>query len=488
MIHQRDTASRVRDLYEDGHDPAFGLVVDILQPVSEVELAEAIEADGRLRLALGRSVDLDRYLAAEQLEAKPVALDAAIEVALRAASRASAPDQRDVDYLVSRYPKLQRPIREAAMLAQALRSTTSIRRRLTHDHPARRLPADFGPRLADGRARYELLELLGEGASGAVYRAVDRHLSDDGAAATVAIKVFAPGADPALADWMRGEALKARRVSHENVVRALDRGETDEGESYIVYEFVDGGDLGSYVRARGLPLPARQAARLLSQVARGVQAVHAAGLVHCDLKPGNIAMTRDGAPKVADFGIAMREGQQPRAELGAPGAPLGNLAFISPEQFRGDPGAYSFPSDIYALGGMLAYFVTGELPNGATAEAIRTSHRAPRPVDPPARLDRDLRRIIVRATDPDPARRHASASELADDLDRGAQRRPLQWGRTGLGRRARLFARRRPVLTALALLALGGVATAAGVKIREDVRRVDVGDFISEVMEGYVND
>ncbi len=486
MIYQNDTAARIRTLYDDGGDPPFSAVLDHLRPATDAALGEVIELDGRLRLTLGRDVALDRYLVAEQIESKMVALDAAIEMALRASSRSSAPSDRDVEMLVGNYPRFERPIREAAMLAQALRSTTSIRRHLITDDPRRPLPADFGPPLSDGRLRYELLELVGEGATGAVYRAIDRNLSDDGAEATVAIKVFAPPATESLGEWMREEALKARRVTHENVVRALDRGETDRAESYIVYEFIEGGDLGEFIRARKLPLPVREAARLIASVARGVQAIHTAGLVHCDLKPGNIALTRDGQPKVADFGIAMREGQTPRADLSAPGLPLGNLAFISPEQFRGDPGAYSFPSDIYALGAMLAFLVSGELPNGRTPDAIRVRHMAPRPVTLTGRFDPDLSRVIARATDPQPSRRYASAEQLADDLDRWVQRRPLAWGGTPFPRRARLFVHRRPVLTAFAALALLGLATAAAIKLREDLRRNEAIGLIEVMSQNYV--
>src|SRR5690606_22348148 len=364
MAPLNDKVDRVRDLYDDGCDPSFRAVVAALSPGSIDELASLIETDGRLRLALGRDVTLDRYLEVEEVEERGVTLDAAIEMALRSASRSSVPGRRDVEAMVQNYPRLERPIREAADLAATLGSTTSIRRGATHAEYLRRLPFALGPLLTDGRPRYELLEIVGEGGTGTVYRAVDRNLSDDGAAATVAVKIFSPPSDPALAAWMRDEALKARRVAHENVVRALDRGEVEGGSSYIVYEFVEGGDLGERIRLEGLPMRPRSAARLTASVARGVHAIHSAGLVHCDLKPGNIAIAADGRPKVADFGIAMREGHPPEIELGESGSPVGTLAFISPEQFRRDPGAYSFPSDIFSLVAMLAFLVSGRTPYG----------------------------------------------------------------------------------------------------------------------------
>lgn len=471
MAPPTDNVDRVRDLYDDGCDPSFRAVVAALSPGSADELASLIETDGRLRLALGRDVTLDRYLEVEEVEERGVTLDAAIEMALRSASRSSVPGRRDVEAMVRNYPRLERLIREAADLAATLGSTTSIRRGASNAEYLRRLPFALGPLLADGRPRYELLELVGEGGTGTVYRAVDRNLSDDGAAATVAVKIFSPPSDPALAAWMRDEALKARRVVHENVVRALDRGDMEGGSSYIVYEFVEGGDLGDRIRLEGLPMHAQSATRLIASVARGVHAIHSAGLVHCDLKPGNIAIGADGRPKVADFGIAMREGHPLEIELSDSGSPVGTLAFISPEQFRRDPGAYSFPSDIYSLGAMLAFLVSGRTPYGKGPLKRHSGLRVPGRVELDRSFDADLRRIVARATAPEPGDRYASASELADDLDRWGHRQPLPWGRTGPRRRVVLFVRRRPLLAAVAAIAMLGVVVATGIKVREDIRR-----------------
>lgn len=478
-----DHVSRVRALYDDGGDPTFRAVVASVQPADGGRLAEVIEVDGRLRLALGRDVTLDRYLEVAGVEDDNTALDAAIEMALRAASRRRVPGRRDVEAMVQNYPHLEQAIREAVMLALAVPPTTTFKA-LSNGEAARRLPFELGPLLADGRPRYELLELVGEGATGGVYRAVDRNLSDGDAAATVAVKIFSPHTDPALGAWMREEALKARRVVHENVVRALDRGDLEDGSSYIVYEFVAGGDLGDRIRRERLPMRPRSAARLLSGTARGVQAIHAAGLVHCDLKPGNIALTPEGRPKVADFGIAMREGQAPSV-LGETVTTVGTLAFTAPEQFRGDAGAFSFPADIYALGAMLAYLVSGRLPH---KRALLTDSEAP--ADPGVvelddAFDPDLRRIVSRATAVEPGDRYASASEFADDLDRWVQRRPLPWGRTGARRRTMLFVRRRPVLAAFAAIALVGASTAAAIKIREDLRRATAVRIVEDMIMSY---
>src|SRR5262249_15362971 len=191
--------------------------------------------------------------------------------------------------------------REAAILAHSICSTTVLAAKL---RPQRSmdLPADFGPAQPDGVQRYQLTQLLGRGSQGHVYLATDRALSEPDRPAQVAIKVLSGTLDdPVARERFAEEATKARRIDHPNVVRVLDRGTTEQGNDYIVYEYVPGGDLSSFLAERGLPLPLKQAASLVAQVARGVQSAHAAGLVHCDLKPGNIMW--DGAmAKVADFG------------------------------------------------------------------------------------------------------------------------------------------------------------------------------------------
>jgi hypothetical protein len=168
MISRSEAPQRVRCLYEDGGDPEFRRIVETLSPLSDRDLAEAIEVDGRVRLALGRDITLERYLAGAAVEVKPVALDAAIEMALRASAHGGGPGEADVAELVRQYPRLERLIREAALLGNALSSTTSMRRRFSTVGPERGLPCDFGPQLDDGRSRYRLVELLGQGANGAV--------------------------------------------------------------------------------------------------------------------------------------------------------------------------------------------------------------------------------------------------------------------------------------------------------------------------------
>ncbi|MCP3905101.1 MAG: serine/threonine protein kinase [Planctomycetes bacterium] len=465
---------RIMQLYRGGAPvPSFEDVVNGIPVDSDADLADVIEADGRRRIQLGLAVELDRYLdAVPDLAHRPESLDAAIDMTLRGIARRSRVDTDSIEQLVGAHPDLENEIRECAALNNAVWSTGRIRDQFA-EWAVRTLPADFGPAMDDGTPRYELTELLGEGAFGQVYLAVDRRLSEDDHAALVSIKIL-----PDIARSTEGrrrlvdEATKARRIDHPNVVRVLDRGVSDQNENFIVYEYVAGGDLGKRVRGRRGGLRAPEAARLTAGLARGVHAAHMAGLVHCDLKPNNIVVTDAAVPKVADFGIAIRTEAMPPGDRpdGERTEPLGNLAFMSPEQYHMEPGALTIPTDVYALGGMLYWLLTGVLPNGSTPEEIRTTHDlaegrreppSPRALRP--EIDADLDAICTRAMALRAPDRYGSAARLADDLDAWRRREPIAWTQPPISRRLRLWAVRKPGLAivscvlALLVLAASGV-------------------------------
>ncbi|MHC4415541.1 MAG: serine/threonine-protein kinase [Planctomycetota bacterium] len=449
-------------LYQDAAtDPDFRQVLRHVQVEGDAQLADLIEADGRLRLRLNKPVALDRYLdAVPDLPARSVPLDAAIDMALRALSRTGRADEQSIDKLITTYPALGSSIQEAAALNDALWSTMRVQEHVARS-AVRELPCDFGPVLEGGIHRYELQELLGEGAFGQVYLAMDRQLSEKDHPAYVSIKVL-PGDDRS--GWTRqqlvDEATKARRISHPNVARVLDRGVSDQNEDFLVYEFVDGGDLGQWVRRRANRIGVEKAVRLVAKIAGGVQAAHMAGLVHCDLQPNNIVLTAAGEPKVADFGIAIRADEQSRSRQAkqAESAPQGNLAFMSPEQFRMEAGALTIPTDVYALGGILYWLLTGILPNGSTPEAIRQTHDPVqgRSEPPPLRpycpqVDRDVEAICQRAMAIRPEDRFGSAADLADNLEAWLRCEPIGWTRPSVFRRAKLWTRRKPAVAAASL-------------------------------------
>jgi serine/threonine-protein kinase len=306
---------------------------------------------------------------------------------------------------------------------------------------------------------YVLEAELGRGGMGVVYKA--RHLRLN---RTVALKMLLAGASAGPQDLARflREAEAEAGLQHPHIVQVHDVGE-HEGRPYFTMELVEGGSLSA--RLRGTPQPARQAAALLATLAQAVQVAHQGGIVHRDLKPANILLTTDGTPKISDFGLAGRlEGG---AGLTQSGVPMGTPSYMAPEQARGDTQALGPAVDVYALGAILYELLTGRPPFRAETAARTLRQVMDQEPAPPSRLNagvpRDLETICLKCLHKAPARRYASARELADDLGRFLAGTPIQARRVGVAERAAKWARRRPtgalLLAALALM----VASAAGV-------------------------
>lgn len=293
--------------------------------------------------------------------------------------------------------------------------------------------------------RYELIELVGATRQSLVYRARDTLLSSDRHESSVAIKITRGGREGP------HEALLGCRVSHEHVVRVLGRGEVD-GCGYIVMEYLDAGTLGEMA----VPMKPLRAAVLVEQVARGVAALHAAGVCHRDLKPRNVLLDANGSPKVTDFGLAVENDRAGEAES------AGTLAFMAPEQFRGEPSTTA--ADIYALGGVLYFLLTGEAPNGKDRTKAETRLREGIAVDCSA-IRRPLREICERAMSPNAADRHETAAHFAEELSAWRAHLPVASARPGWLTRVGLAAWRRPgrtaVVVSLAMLLVSGVVLAA---------------------------
>lgn len=466
------TADYVASWYHRrGNDVPFHEILNDLGPLTDDELAELIEEDGRNRIARGGHVRLDRYLhAIPDLLSRMDPLDAAVDVTLRSLSGSARIDDASVETLVAEYPHIEQLIREAALLNNTMLSTSDVRRDFAHE-PPRLLPQDFGPSMpgADGERRYELQRLMGAGAFGQVYLAVDRLLSEEDRPALVAIKILKLSSSTSRSRrQLIEEAKKARRVDHLNVVRVLDRGLSQDNDDFITYELVDGGDLFQWLRDRPGRAEPREAVALIAQIASGVQAAHAAGLVHCDLQPGNIILTPEGVPKVGDFGIAIRTEEQRMYSRGGAriNRVLGNRFYMSPEQYRGEEGSQSIASDVYALGGILFTLLTRQLPNGSTPREVEQNHapehsrtEAPSVRSMRPEIDRDLDAICRRAMDPLPEQRYSSAGSFADDLDAWLRYEPIRWTRPSGWRIAQLWARRRPgVAVAVAAVVLTVIA------------------------------
>ena len=259
--------------------------------------------------------------------------------------------------------------------------------------------------------RYDVGRTLGSGGMGEVFLARDRVLVRD-----VALKVLRTqyAGDSEFAERFKREARSAASLSHPNIVQVYDRGETEEGSSYIAMEYVPGGTLKEKIVGEG-PLGAREAAALGAQVAEALGAAHERGMVHRDIKPQNVLLTDRGDAKVADFGIA-RAGSS--VTISRTGSVMGTAGYMSPEQALGEPATPK--SDLYSLGVVLFEALTGELPYTADNPIAVSMKHVNEPVRPPREIDptipEGMNALVTRLMAKDPEDRYASAEELADDL------------------------------------------------------------------------
>ncbi len=274
-------------------------------------------------------------------------------------------------------------------------------------------PADVPSELAD-HPRYRVLELLGVGGMGVVYRAAHRLMDR-----VVALKVIHRRlADrPAFVEHFRREVQAIARLEHPNIVTAHDADRAGDVH-FLVMEYVEGITLDRLV-ARDGPLPVARACEVVRQAALGLQHAHERGLVHRDVKPGNVLVTPAGAVKVLDFGLAQFAAEAP-AEAPSGSAPLvGTPDYVAPEQAR-DPADADARCDVYGLGGTLYFLLTGQPPfPGGTVLQKLLAHQddTPRPVaelrpDVPPALAALLDRMLAK----DPGRRPPTAAAVAEDL------------------------------------------------------------------------
>jgi tRNA A-37 threonylcarbamoyl transferase component Bud32 len=266
-----------------------------------------------------------------------------------------------------------------------------------------------------------LLEEIGRGAMGVVYKASQPELKRQ-----VAVKMILAGeyADEASLQRFRVEAIAAARLEHEGIVRIHDTGSRD-GRPYLVMEYVAGGSLKD--RLDGTPWPARKAADLVQQLAAIVQAAHDRQIVHRDLKPANILLTKEGRPKITDFGLAKLLDGGPA--MSTSGAILGTPSYMAPEQAAGHSKEVGPAADIYALGAILYELLTGRPPfRGATAadtvlQVLQNHPVPPRALNP--QTDPNLETVCLKCLNKDPGQRYTSAAALADDLGRWRDGRPI---------------------------------------------------------------
>ncbi|HWT79306.1 MAG TPA: serine/threonine-protein kinase, partial [Candidatus Methylomirabilis sp.] len=252
--------------------------------------------------------------------------------------------------------------------------------------------------------RYELLEVLGKGGMGAVYKARDTELDR-----LVALKVIRPelADDPKTLQRFKQELILARQITHKNVIRIFDLG-TQEGTKFITMEFVEGRDVSHLLAERRFkPL---EAAHIVRQVSRALEAAHAEGVIHRDLKPQNIMMDNVGRVLVMDFGLAR---SVEMSGLTQTGTVLGTPAYMSPEQAKG--GVLDERSDLFSLGVIFYELLTSQVPFQADTVWGTLLKRTEGPPPPPTRIVPDLPAalsdVVMKCLAIDPAERFQTATE-----------------------------------------------------------------------------
>jgi WD40 repeat protein len=336
------------------------------------------------------------------------------------------------------------------------------------------LPTDKGPlgRLDDLHLRRE----LGRGRFGVVYEAVDE------LDRLVAVKVLKPelADDPRERTRFAQEAHKAAAVRHDHIVTVYRVGQAaGSALPYLVMEFLAGETLAQRLRRLGV-LPPREVAEVVRQVALGLAAAHARGLVHRDVKPSNILLeASSGRAKVTDFGLA--RAMEAGATASQSGVVVGTPVYMSPEQVTA-PAKVDGRSDVYGLGVVLYEALTGErpfrgLPHLVLQQAIHDEPRPPRKLNDV--VPRDLETITLKCLAKEPVRRYASAGELAEDLQRWLEGRPIQARPIRVLGRTWRWCRRNPALAgavgaATLFLVLGSlIAALLAIQARAEARRAD---------------
>ena len=312
-------------------------------------------------------------------------------------------------------------------------------------------------------SHYRILEKVGEGGMGQVYRACDEHLSRD-----VALKIFPPGAlvDESARKRFRKEARALSQLSHPNIATLYDF-DSQQGVDFLVMEYIGGQAVGERIAAGSLP--EREIAQLGAQLAEGLAAAHAVRIIHCDIKPDNLRIASDGRLKIVDFGLA-RITLPVRTDITTSSAQghsvAGTLPYMAPEQVSSEP--LDARTDIYAAGAVLYEMATGKRPfredtNLQLADAIL--HK---PVTPPSRLNdhlsSQLENVILKCLEKDPEDRYATAADLLVDLR--ALQRPKSDSAARFAPRPRKNTGRLIVAGAVAVLFVAALAASPAVRQR----------------------
>jgi serine/threonine protein kinase/tetratricopeptide (TPR) repeat protein len=498
-------AEQLRQQWREGHAPDVRAFLADQAEVSLAELTEVLRVDQRERWLLGERIPAEQYLG--DFFALEDSSDHALDlVYAEYLLREELGDAPSLEEYVERFPRLADTLRLQVEFHRAL--GTSDAAAPSEGSPSRVLagrktvpgagwetkPASGWP-VVDG---YELVGVLGRGGMGVVYKAWQRRLKR-----LVALKMVrgGPERDAEHRGRFRAEYEILARLRHPNIVQIYEAGEVAAGDSgapmpFFSLEYVEGGSLDRVLAGR--PQPARETAELVRTLALAVQHAHEAGVVHRDLKPANVLLQRsevrsqrsevgkqdpetissDLCPKITDFGLAKLVDPGPAAgKHTLSGQVIGTPCYLSPEQAAASPGSVGPAADVWALGVILYECLTGRPPfQGATMletlEQVRSRDAVP-PVRLRAGVPRDLEIICLKCLEKEPERRYASARELAEDLGRFLDGRPICARPASAWERGLKWARRRPAVTlllfalAVSLLGLVGLGVWSYVQIRE---------------------
>ena len=343
---------------------------------------------------------------------------------------------------------LFREVHDSAQTDESVRVNGNVARKRNGAPSKTSTPGSLGD--------YELLEEIGCGGQGVVYRARQKSLNR-----TVALKVLRTG------HWTKQPRLKRFRLEAEtaaslddpNIVPIYEIGEC-EGSCYFSMKLVEGAPLDHLIRRELLPI--RRTAELIAKLARAVHYAHQRGILHRDIKPGNILVDAKGEPHLTDFGLARLT--ETESTVTRTIETLGTPSYMAPEQALGSS-ELTAATDVYGLGTVLYHLLTGHPPfaGGTTYDTIRllleTEPRHPRLWNPKA--DRELATICLKCLEKNPQRRYPSALALSEDLERWLKHRPIHARRTGVFGRGKKWVRRNPTM-ALLILSVAGLAAAVG--------------------------
>lgn len=401
------------------------------------ELAELACDDQVARWKAGHRIPVEAYLSVSPTLREDA--DAAFEVIYNEfALRESLGESPQTEEFLWRFPGFaDRLLRQVAVHREFSPAGEDTLDDAPETPPTSRTNAETGPNIPG----YRILGELGRGGMGVVYKARHEQLNR-----LVALKVVC--AEPSALARFRDEAEAVARFQHAHIIGIYEVGEC-EGLAYLALEYAAGGSLQAIFA--GTPQDPASSAALVEDLARAIHHAHERGIIHRDLKPANIVLTEDGVPKVTDFGLAKLMERDEAATLS--GAILGTPSYMAPEQLLGLSGRIAPTVDVYALGAILYDALAGRPPfKGATPMSTLEQVATQEP-PPPSRLQRhiprDLETICLKCLEKEPARRYPSALELAEDLHRFREGRPIRARRASLWEVGWKWARRRPVAAAL---------------------------------------